>query len=320
MKDKKMQNERKKKRFVFSSLPLWCLLSVVNSYYPSSIHASEEKPFVEAEMIGQLGNNMFIVATTYALAWDNNAEAYFPELKTKYQYNWQNIPLNLSHIFFRCNLSSPPRKIAHDWHQPDFRHHPIPFHADMKIHGYVQSEKYFVHHRKRILELFAPHPDDLAYIQKKYQWLLDHPYTVGIQVRENYEEPRGELFIQYGKDYLRNAMRYFPKEALFVMFSNGWDFARENTPEEFADRVVCIENEPHYIDLFLLSFCKHNILTNSTFGWWGAWLNQNPEKIVVVPAEWMNPASGLPTEDVIPKDWVRIAGRYGPLNNPSTFK
>ncbi|MBO7135558.1 MAG: alpha-1,2-fucosyltransferase, partial [Spirochaetaceae bacterium] len=52
--------------------------------------------------------------------------------------------------------------------------------------------------------------------------------------------------------------------------------------------------------------CKHNIIPNSSFSWWGAWLNQNKEKIVVAPSKWVNDNSGLDFSDIIPSSWIRI--------------
>lgn len=269
--------------------------------------AVSSKPFVEAEMRGQLGNELFIVAAAYALALDNDADAYFPELALKYTYKHEDIPLNLGHIFFRCNLSKPPVSANFVWHQPTYAYHKIPFQPNTQVHGYFQSEKFFAHQRKKILELFAPLPDDLKYIQSKYGKILDHPCTVGVQLRRYWEDPTGHLYIQYGKEYLKKAMDLFPKEALFILCSNDSAFAKQNIPEEMIDRVVCIENEPHYIDLFLLSLCKHNIISNSTFGWWGAWLNQNPDKKVIAPAVWLNPNyNQLATHDIVPETWIKI--------------
>ena len=229
-----------------------------------------------------------------------------PELQSNRAGGVKNLVSNLTHIFHRCSISESPSEIKEHWHEPSLAFHKIPFRTGVKIHGYFQSEKYFAHHRKKILALFAPHPDDLKYIQTKYKWVLEHPNTVSIQLRKYFEDPKGEIYLQYGKDYLRKAMQHFPKDALFLVFSNDMAFAKSNIPEEMASRVKCIEGEPHYIDLHLASLCKHNITSNSSFGWWGAWLNQNPNKTVIAPKVYYNPKVNYPTEDHFPEDWVKI--------------
>jgi hypothetical protein len=58
-------------------------------------------------------------------------------------------------------------------------------------------------------------------------------------------------------------------------------------------------------DMRLMSLCKHNIIANSSFSWWGAWLNRNPGKLVVAPLRWFN-RQDINTDDLIPADWLRI--------------
>ncbi len=278
-------------------------------------------PFVEAEIRGQLGNNLFIIATAYALAWDHEAEVYLPELSYKFDYNPQNVEPKLAHIFHHCQHPFiPPRQAAVTWDQPTFAYHPIPYQPDMKIKGFFQCEQYFIHQRQKILELFAPRQDDLELIQKKYKNILNHPCSVGIHLRWQWEDPSGKSFIQYGKDYLRKAAQKFPKEALFVVCSDNIHFARGQTPEEIKDRTIYIQKEPFYIDFFLLSLCKHNIITNSTFGWWAAWLNQNPKKQVIAPKQWYHPECPHITKDLLPKKWTIVDAKWGPLNAPETFQ
>ncbi len=278
------------------------------------------KPFVEAETIGQLGNHLFIIATASALAWDNNADTYFPQLQYNYAGSRQALLNNLTRIFFRCTISEPPRRASTLWQEQGFSYKKIEFKPDMKLRGYFQSERYFAHHRDKILNLYAPNPDDLQYIQTKYDWLLNHPNTVAIQLRKYFEDPQGLRFIQYGKDYLRKAMNLFPDDALFILFSNDIKFAKANIPEEMTDRIKCIENESHIIDLHLISFCKHAIISNSTFGWWGAWLNRNPNKVVITPAQWLHPKDSFDQRDLYPEKWTKLPAKWGKVSDPTTYQ
>ncbi|MGD1060835.1 MAG: alpha-1,2-fucosyltransferase, partial [Methanomassiliicoccales archaeon] len=52
--------------------------------------------------------------------------------------------------------------------------------------------------------------------------------------------------------------------------------------------------------------CENNIISNSTFSWWGAYLNKNPDKAVVAPARWLKEGSGLEEKDTVPSSWVRV--------------
>jgi hypothetical protein len=58
-------------------------------------------------------------------------------------------------------------------------------------------------------------------------------------------------------------------------------------------------------ELFAMSLCKHNIIANSTFSWWAAWLNNNPDKMIVSPDEWFK-WKKIRNKDLLPKDWIKI--------------
>jgi len=278
-------------------MQLFFLYFILSS--PLTVLKCNENNFVSVQILGGTGNNLFQIAAGSALAWDNNAEPCFPDvLKDSYLYQ---------HLFFRCNTQTPSNPVNYVWHEPLFSYSPITYHPDMHMIGYFQSEKYFSHYRDLLLKLFAPNKEDLEYIQKKYTWLLEHPCTIGVQVRYYKGQfPNGGIYPQYGKDYLEKAMAMFPQSALFIISSNDLDFTRKNIPD-WVENVFFLENEICLIDLFLLSFCKHNIITNSSFGWWSAWLNQNPDKVVLRPEKLFHE---LPNQDYCPPEWISIKASY----------
>ena len=116
--------------------------------------------------------------------------------------------------------------------------------------------------------------------------------------------------------YYRNAVdtlhRQVPKPTFFV-FSDDIAYAREYLPGALGllagSMLFLAHNNDHnsHEDLRLMSACHHHIIANSTFSWWGAWLNPSPTKIVLTPEEWMKPS--MPHPDVIPPKWLRIPTR-----------
>ncbi len=277
--------------------------------------SSYERPFVTNWMkSGQLGNQLFEIATTLSFAWDHGMEPIFPGLNfTEY-----DIPKNRERIFFRLNASSLPRKVASTFEQyQNYEKVEIPVRPDQMLKGYFHTWKYFDHHRDKILEIFAPHPEEVEYLQEKHKELLKHPYTVAVHVR-TFNKKWSRTFPFVGLAYYEEAMNLFPEEALFVIFSDriNWckhHFAKFNRPMVFIDDQDQIE------DLILMSMLKHHIIANSTFSWWGAYLNTNPDKIVVAPSTYLHPkwvlrfsSFGMRVTDMNPNmpGWINLSIDY----------
>ena len=164
---------------------------------------------------------------------------------------------------------------------------------DSYFKGYFQNENYFKHMRPKILhDLTLKKPLDEA--NAKLLDEIKQTNSVSIHVR------RGDYFAAgfpiLGMEYYQKAIDYIAERVEnphFYVFSNDFDWVRENIKTGYAQTIVDINDESHgYYDLELMRNCKHNIIANSTFSWWGAWLNENPDKIVVssqgdnIPSEW----------------------------------
>jgi len=112
-----------------------------------------------------------------------------------------------------------------------------------------------------------------------------------------------------GLDYYERCVKLISKtvsDVHFYVFSDDRDWIVENLRFDYATTFVTHNDvNKGYEDLRLMSMCKHNIIANSSFSWWGAWLNANVNKIVLAPREWHKDES-IDTHDLLPEGWISI--------------
>lgn len=265
-----------------------------------------EKYYVNMHLGGRLGNQMFQIAAALSFAKDFGAVAVFPDLVYRVS---EDLPKNYRYFFGALNVEKPRKEPTYCFEEsPHFEFCPIPFHKNIEINGYFQSERYFKHNKEIICDAFKPSLPIQTYLREKYRELLEHPNTVAIHLRayklEGLDIEKCFPFLD-GSFYMKAAEQFFPEEALFVIFSDQIEWAKEEM-KEFHRPHIFIENEPHYHDFYLMSFCKHQIISPSSFSWWAAYLNKNPNKIVVAPDPWFSPVSGHDSSNVIPPEWFKL--------------
>ena len=163
--------------------------------------------------------------------------------------------------------------------------------------GTFQSELYFQDMKEQIREAFR---FDQSVMQQETLAMKDtikSTTSVSIHVRRgdylNAEEVYGEICTDaYYDGAIKYMLEKYP-DATFYLFTNDltWaDFFVNARP--FANIVVVKDNTEYtgYLDMYLMKHCKHNIIANSSFSWWAAWLNSHQEKTVIAPAKWLNSA------------------------------
>ena len=89
----------------------------------------------------------------------------------------------------------------------------------------------------------------------------------------------------------------------FIFFSDDVDWVKENFKQENVKYINWNHKEESWQDMYLMSRCKHNIIANSSFSWWGAWLNSNTNKIVIAPTPWFKNSLDY---DIIPSSWIKV--------------
>lgn len=246
---------------------------------------------------------MFQIAAAEGLARDNGVKAIFPSLKSEKQWNVQE---NWKKIFFRVDDSSPTKGISKVYTEPYYHYKKIPYQKYMRIRGFFQSEKYFINHKEAIWELFAPSQEIVDYLNSKYRDIITHPRTVAIHFRDySKEDPTHRAHPNVNIKYFKKAIKYYPKNSLFVVFSNNIAWCKQAF-SGMGRSIKFIENEHYHHDFFLMSMCKHNIISNSSYSWWAAYLNRNPNKIVGAPKLWFNKRYRNDTYDNTPPSWIKI--------------
>lgn len=237
---------------------------------------------ITCELVGRLGNQLFQISNCVAHALKNGVQYKIP-LRTQDPRVW---PIYFTHL----PRLSPSDKILHHYKEPEFSYQPIPFQDNTCLHGYFQSEKYFADYRNEILTAFR-----IPYKPLKG--------VVSIHVRRGDYLQFADKHPPITKEYLHEAIKLFPNYN-FLVFSDDMKWCREilTGPQfSFAEKNTPLK------DIELMSGCEHNIIANSSFSWWGAWLNQNPDKIVIAPNVWFGPGNDhLNTKDLIPESWIRI--------------
>lgn len=178
--------------------------------------------------------------------------------------------------------------------------------------GYWQSERYFKTIRKELMGDFSLQNCKLSQKNKKVcEELFEVKNSVAVHIRGGDYIMDGNIAI-YGdictKEYYQKAFAYIEKmigQAQYYIFTNDVTWTQQVLPVNNKNIQIIDWNteEDGWIDMYLMSLCKHNIIANSSFSWWAAWLNQNTEKVVIAPSKWQN---GSDIEDIVPEEWVRV--------------
>ena len=175
--------------------------------------------------------------------------------------------------------------------------------------GYFQSYKYFDHCRSLILKEFQFSEKHLSEKTKDIARKIKDCNSISVHVRRG-DYLNGFYYELLGKvcdmNYYKRATDIVKSKVLdphFFVFSDDQDFISDNFELGNTDIITFNRGKDSWQDMYLMSICKHNIIANSTFSWWGAWLNNNSKKIVVAPDRWF---ADKVDDEIIPPEWLRI--------------
>jgi hypothetical protein len=182
------------------------------------------------------------------------------------------------------------------------------------VHGYFQTELYFIAYRDVILQDFRI-KEQLSQNSIQYADVIMNVNSVSLHVRRGDYITNIKTNQTHGTcrpEYYKNAIKYILSEIKvphFFVFSDDLEWVKEqnwlkNLQVTFVNGNTGLKS---YEDMVLMALCKHNIIANSSFSWWGAWLNDNVNKIVVAPRKWfINSKKNSQIKNLLPIEWIKL--------------
>ena len=262
---------------------------------------------ITCNIVGGLGNQLFQIFTTIAYSIEHNHSCLFLntfEVRgfTKRASYWHTF-LKPLQVFTRNEL---PKTIVYK--EPSYNYNPLPEPTGIvMLHGYFQSYKYFEKYMKTIKRVCK-----IEYQKAVVNTKINTDNTISMHFRlgdykllpEHYE------ILDYG--YYKNSLDHIQSKTdckMKVLY-----FCEVRDLSDVLPIIARLEAEfkykfeqiPEYEDweqMLIMSCCTHNIIANSTFSWWGAYLNTSPDKVVCYPDKWFGPKLTHDVSDLCPSDW-----------------
>jgi hypothetical protein len=244
---------------------------------------------------GGLGNQLFQWAATKALSIKHNTDYAFDF--SYFNSNHWNLELNKFKkiILKKHNESISLNIVTDDFYFKKIENNSI-------LDGYWQSEKYFNEINHLIREDLKIENNIKDYIVNKYSVLNEN--TVSLHVRRGDYVNIQNFHPLQTINYYKNAYDTINENSINVLIlSDDVNWCKKNIKFNNASY---IENETNIVDLYIMSLCKHNIIANSSFSWWGAWLNKNKNKKIVCPINWFGKETNIYTGDIVPEKWLKV--------------
>jgi hypothetical protein len=265
---------------------------------------------------GRLGNQLFQFAGTIGIARKLGYEVKFPieNVTTPVREHFSDgktldIVFDIPKVFnIPSELLAPRADIQLDGSAGE-----LGFHFDKSLFsikdstdlsGYLQTDKYFAHVEDEMRSTLTFHES----IQSQANAIfpkLDYP-VVGVHLRRGDYQNQQQFHPVCGIEYYAEAFKHFQDGNYYILvFSDDIQYCEKLFGQQ--ENLLYSKGIDPYLDLCLMSICDHNIIANSSFSWWGAWLNKNPNKRVIAPKRWFGPAySQHELDDLYCKNWIKL--------------
>jgi len=257
---------------------------------------------------GNLGNTLFQYCTLLGVGKQLNYTVKIPNNPTYYEDSYENYNYSIFDGFdITTNILESTDIISHNYVYSGhiFNGDIFNIEDNTNIHGYFQCEKYFNFCREYILEKLQFKSTITREGNELFKNLDILPEeTTSIHIRRGDYLKKTKFHPIQPVEYFKTAISKV-KNKNYLFFSDDIEWCKQvygKNPNVYFS----VNNNP-FVDMYAMSKCKDNIIVNSSFSWWGAWLNKNQNKKVIAPKNWFGEAGikrGYNSKDIIPQDWI----------------
>jgi hypothetical protein len=252
---------------------------------------------ISARLKGGLGNILFEIAAVESMSIDTGYDSVFSRslegtIHGKIEDYENNI---LRNVNFNDNFN-----IFNVYVEAGFAFHPLPKGDNILYDGHFQSDMYFKHNKQHILNLFGP-TDEFIGKERKKNVRIDQMCAIHVRRGDYLKFP--DIHPTVDISYYNQAIEIIEDAGCteFIVFSDDIDWCKNNFNDK---KFTFIEGNKDWEDIWLMSLCKHSIMSNSSFSWWGSWLGQNVKQIVIAPRRWFGQQVNHDTSNLYAEGWT----------------
>lgn len=261
---------------------------------------------ISCHITGGLGNQLFQIFTTISHALKHTTSFVFPRVKRDihHRQNYWHVLTPLLQYTTEKPINLPIYKEQH------FHYSPLPNMKTMVMDGYFQSYKYFEDNFEQIFKLCGL-DQKRQECSEKYKYPYNDSVSIHFRIGDYKKNPQYHPLTT--DKYYINALKHVENDISNVLY-----FSEQEDENYVNERIKNFKTQfpslnfiqvPYNIEdweqMLIMSLCKNNIIANSTFSWWGAYFNNNFNKIVIYPSKWFGEIANLNTKDLCPPTWVK---------------
>lgn len=274
---------------------------------------------ITCNLKGGLGNQLFEIFTTIAYALSNKDVFFFKNVDSLNGITPRHTYWNTFFISVKGFLNNK-FMMMDIVREKSFNYEKLPDKTSMAqniiLDGYFQSPYYFEEHYDKIYNLLRI--DDLKKkVTQKYNYNYKDFISLHFRLGDFkvLQDKHPIMPVEYYKNSIQLLLKKIkPKQVIKILY-----FCEQQDNEDVNKTIALLSDQftncafikandqiPDWEQLLMMSSCGHNIIANSTFSWWGAFLNSNPDKIVCYPETWFGPKLLHDTLDLFPEEWIKV--------------